>query len=175
MIFLFLNQNICCHWVLKRTQLRKYLHSFCPVVSLFCLSPWIYSHPHSLQALIQIRLKMEFYWYANLNDTKTLSFDEKARPCQELLGTQEQVHLFDGTMEQKSNFEGSRQYWGTRNIRNIFWLWGNRGTCHFISGKQGNRYPLRGVYEIDYNLTVLKKSTIHYHMREWNSTMHKNG
>ena len=57
-------------------------------------------------------------------------------------GTGEKGIYFSGTGEQMPNFEGNReqrQYWGTGNIRKqVFDL----GTRQFISGKQGNRYPL---------------------------------
>ena len=50
-----------------------------------------------------------------------------------------------GTGEQSSNFEGNR---GTKTIlgnrehkKTNFRFLGNRGTSHFISGEQGNRYP----------------------------------
>ena len=50
--------------------------------------------------------------------------------------------------EQRPNFEGNR---GTKTILGIrehkktnFRFLGNRGTSQFISGEQGNRYPLGG-------------------------------
>ena len=53
---------------------------------------------------------------------------------------------FRGTGEQRSNFEGNR---GTKTIlgnrehkKTKFRFLGNRGTSQFISGEQGNRYPL---------------------------------
>ena len=55
---------------------------------------------------------------------------------------------FSGTREQMSNFEGNR---GTKTIlgnrehkKTNFRFWGNRETSQFISGEQGNRYPLGG-------------------------------
>ena len=55
---------------------------------------------------------------------------------------------FRGTGEQRPNFEGNR---GTKTIlgnrahkKTNFRFLGNRGTSQFISGEQGNRYPLGG-------------------------------
>ena len=64
-----------------------------------------------------------------------------------VLGNREKRAFISG--EQRSNFEGNR---GTKTIlgnrdnirKQIFRYLGNRGTIQFISGEQGNRYPLGG-------------------------------
>ena len=67
------------------------------------------------------------------------------RPSQGFRGTGETGHLFQGTGEQRLNFEGNR---GTKTIlgnrehkKTNFRFLGNMGTNQFISGEQGNRYP----------------------------------
>ena len=50
-----------------------------------------------------------------------------------------------GTREQNAKNEETgvqRQFLGTMNIDNQGFVLGNKGKCRFISGKQGNRYPL---------------------------------
>ena len=51
-----------------------------------------------------------------------------------------------GTGEQRPNLRGTgeqRQYWGNMEHKKTnFRFLGNGGTSQFISGEQGNRYPL---------------------------------
>ena len=68
------------------------------------------------------------------------------RPSQGFWETGEKGIYFRGTGEQRPNFEGNK---GTKTIlgnrehkKTNFPFLGNRGTSQFISGEQGNRYPL---------------------------------
>ena len=54
---------------------------------------------------------------------------------------------FRGTGEQRPNVEGNRgtkTILGNREHKKTNFRLGNRGTCQFISGEQGNRYAPMG-------------------------------
>ena len=91
-------------------------------------------------------IKTIYSWYKRCPSHHRWSAVIEALPG--VLGNRGKMVLFQGTGEQRSNFEGNR---GTKTIlgnrehkKTNFRFLGNRGTSQFISGEQGNRYPLGG-------------------------------